>query len=482
VRSCAAAAGDGTVASALTFGLACVTKFSAVLLLPVFGAADRLHPAVRPRRGPAGAAGSSYPASPCTRAAGGADDLGVLRLPLRRRSPRGCRRRNTSPPPGTGCSSAPAGRDPCDFLRTIGALRLLPEAFLFGYTHAYLGSLARAAYLAGDYSTQGWRSSSRWPSCGNRRPPSSPVSLLACSSPACGGGALRPWLLRLAPLLALAAVYGGVALQSRLNIGHRHLLPLYPALFIVAGVAVARVAAPRPRGPLPAPPGSADCRPSRRVPHRPAFLAYFNTLAGGPDRAWRLLVDSSLDWGQDLRGLKAWLDRHHAGPAAAPVYLSYFGSGEPGYYGMRVRRLPFVNGFKLAAPYEKLEAGLYCRQRHHAACRCTARCAAPWTPALEKEYQEGRLKENLFWKYWNDAATRAEVRTAGAAEAFERTWQRYDLLRFARLCHFLRARRPEAVIGHSIFIHRLSQAEIDAALNGTYSDWLRAVEQAASAR
>ncbi|HRG55431.1 MAG TPA: hypothetical protein PLG56_05285, partial [Lacunisphaera sp.] len=85
-------------------------------------------------------------------------------------------------------------------------------------------------------------------------------------------------------------------------------------------------------------------------------------------------------------------------------------------------------------------------------------------------------------EFWNDAATRAEVRTAGAAGAFERTWQRYDLLRFARLCHFLRARRPEAVIGHSIFIHRLSQAEIDAALNGTYSDWLRAVEQAATAR
>src|SRR4051812_20421057 len=39
----------------------------------------------------------------------------------------------------------------------------------------------------------------------------------------------------------------------------------------------------------------------------PDYLAYFNTFAGGSDSAYQHLVDSSLDWGQDLPGLKHWL-------------------------------------------------------------------------------------------------------------------------------------------------------------------------------
>ena len=41
----------------------------------------------------------------------------------------------------------------------------------------------------------------------------------------------------------------------------------------------------------------------------PDFLAYFNELAGGPANGYRHLVDSSLDWGQDLPKLKEWLVR-----------------------------------------------------------------------------------------------------------------------------------------------------------------------------
>ncbi len=36
-------------------------------------------------------------------------------------------------------------------------------------------------------------------------------------------------------MLALVAVYGIFALTTHLNIGHRHLLPVYPALIILAG-------------------------------------------------------------------------------------------------------------------------------------------------------------------------------------------------------------------------------------------------------
>jgi hypothetical protein len=40
------------------------------------------------------------------------------------------------------------------------------------------------------------------------------------------------------------------------------------------------------------------------------YLAYFNFIAGGPDEGYKHLVDSSLDWGQELGNLKRWLDDH----------------------------------------------------------------------------------------------------------------------------------------------------------------------------
>lgn len=46
-----------------------------------------------------------------------------------------------------------------------------------------------------------------------------------------------------------------------------------------------------------APPG----QPTAVYPH---YLAYFNELAGGPRNGYQSLVDSNLDWGQDLKELR----------------------------------------------------------------------------------------------------------------------------------------------------------------------------------
>jgi hypothetical protein len=47
---------------------------------------------------------------------------------------------------------------------------------------------------------------------------------------------------------------------------------------------------------------------------------------------------------------------------------------------------------------------------------------------------------------------------------WEQTWLRYDTLRFARLCAHLRTREPDAMIGYSILIYRVNEAELAAAL------------------
>lgn len=51
------------------------------------------------------------------------------------------------------------------------------------------------------------------------------------------------------------------------------------------------------------------------------YLAYFNEVAGGPDNGHDHLLDSNIDWGQDLIYLKAWLDEH---PEARPLGLAFY--------------------------------------------------------------------------------------------------------------------------------------------------------------
>jgi hypothetical protein len=68
----------------------------------------------------------------------------------------------------------------------------------------------------------------------------------------------------------------------------------------------------------------------------PHYLAYFNEFAGGSANGYRYLVDSNLDWGQDLKGLKAFMDRR----GIDRIYLSYFGSDSPDRYGIAYDWLP----------------------------------------------------------------------------------------------------------------------------------------------
>jgi hypothetical protein len=213
----------------------------------------------------------------------------------------------------------------------------------------------------------------------------------------------------------------------------------------------------------------------------PHYLAYFNALAGGPARGWQLLVDSSIDWGQDLPGLRRWLARENAKPEEKRVFLSYFGTGSPLYYGIKATRLPDFPRPHDFAPWYEPTGGLYCISATMLQ-QVYSPAAGSWTLALEKEYQEGRLKEPLFREYWRNPVTRRELIDAGAAVAFELMWHRYDELRFARLCHYLRARGPDDTIGYSILVFRLSDAEVAAALRTPYSQWLESVARAGEAR
>ncbi|MFA6030695.1 MAG: glycosyltransferase family 39 protein [Elusimicrobiota bacterium] len=138
-------------------------------------------------------------------------------------------------------------------------------------------------------------------------------------------------------VLGPALVYFAAALSAKVQIGVRHLLPVLPFLALLAGWALGELWKRPWKGRLAAAVLAAWAAVSvlRAGPHS---LAYFNELAGGPAGGWRWLVDSSLDWGQDLKGLGAWL-REQGGP---PVYLSYFGTADPADYGIRYVPVGFI--------------------------------------------------------------------------------------------------------------------------------------------
>ncbi|HZV04529.1 MAG TPA: glycosyltransferase family 39 protein [Gemmataceae bacterium] len=64
----------------------------------------------------------------------------------------------------------------------------------------------------------------------------------------------------------------------------------------------------------------------------PHYLSYFNEVAGGPDNGHNHLIDSNIDWGQDLLFLKAWLEKH---PEAHPLRLAAFNTIDPGVIGIQ---------------------------------------------------------------------------------------------------------------------------------------------------
>ena len=60
----------------------------------------------------------------------------------------------------------------------------------------------------------------------------------------------------------------------------------------------------------------------------PHYIAYFNTIAGGPNNGYKYVVDSNLDWGQDLRRLKQFVEDNNI----ESIKVDYFGGGNIKYY------------------------------------------------------------------------------------------------------------------------------------------------------
>jgi 4-amino-4-deoxy-L-arabinose transferase-like glycosyltransferase len=184
---------------------------------------------------------------------------------------------------------------------------LFPTYYLFGiYNVALHNHFGHAAFLLGRYSDLGW-----WYYF--------PVAFALKTTVAFLGLAIASllWALwrllvrrdgRLLFLLAPIAAYLVISLTSSINIGIRHFLPVYPFLFVLGALLLDRLYhALKWRylaGGLIAALFTAMGLEAVRA--YPDYGSYFNQLRGDQPR-WRLLSDSNVEWGDDVKEVAAYL-------------------------------------------------------------------------------------------------------------------------------------------------------------------------------
>lgn len=116
--------------------------------------------------------------------------------------------------------------------------------------------------------------------------------------------------------------YFALASRSPLQLGFRLVMPCLPFAILYCGPVLGwlmrgkqRVLVPIAYAVLLVP----------LVHYYPYYLSYFNRAAGGPEKGLRYLADSNVDWGQDLRELRNYVNRNQL----PRISLCYFGADNP---------------------------------------------------------------------------------------------------------------------------------------------------------
>jgi hypothetical protein len=188
--------------------------------------------------------------------------------------------------------------------------RVLPESYLYGLCRLLArGQEGHSSYLMGRVSTTGW-----WyyfPLAFLFKTPVSTLLLLFATLFFFPKVREATWTSLNFLLLPAVVVFFFTSRQN-INIGLRHVLPAYPFLLVL----IARVV--------------------RYKSQHQKLARWILGLLGGPSGGRYMLMDSNLDWGQDLKGLKGYMERH----GIRKIKLGYFGLSDPAYYGIDYDLLP----------------------------------------------------------------------------------------------------------------------------------------------
>jgi 4-amino-4-deoxy-L-arabinose transferase-like glycosyltransferase len=143
------------------------------------------------------------------------------------------------------------------------------------------------------------------------------------------------WADEVALLVVPLVILISMTVLTDINLGLRYVLPIFPYVFIAAGklvpwtMSLAGKARPLIASTVALSLGMTIAATLWIAPH---FLAYFNWASGGPDRVPARLIDSNLDWGQDLIALQEWCRDNIPGQR---IGLAYFGQINPTIFALR---------------------------------------------------------------------------------------------------------------------------------------------------
>lgn len=126
------------------------------------------------------------------------------------------------------------------------------------------------------------------------------------------------------------------------NFGIRRILPAYPFIFVLMGK-VARFSLKEPSVffprllAIPIITLLMGWYLVSSIKIYPDYLTYFNEIAGGPAKGSNYLDDSNIDWGQDLKRLETLMQKR----GIREIKLKYWGKAVPEYYGIQAKEIPY---------------------------------------------------------------------------------------------------------------------------------------------
>jgi len=385
---------------------------------------------------------------------------------------------------------------------------LLPETWLFGFAAILRRTESRPAFWNGACGETGWPGFFPYTFLVK-----TPLAVFGVCGLALGAGWLS-WKTRprtrqfyaTLPLWVFSAAYWLAAISSHLNIGHRHLLPVYAPMFVLCGASAGWLGG-RFRWASAALCGLLVLLAAETAWRFPNYLAYFNGIVRPAD-GYRHLVDSSLDWGQELPAAARTIEQH---PEAGPYYLSYFGMASPQYFGVAARKL-----YSFGLPYTrekpdleltKLPAGRIGEEMGRLQREETTYDLMGVVPIGNDVYavslknaEELRLAAGTYlisatmlqpvyypgpWGQWNrryEAVYRQLQKAVQPLLAFDpaaraQSFKRYDIdtviplldqfeqYRLARLTAYLRQREPDSTLNDAILVYHLTDADLARALD-----------------
>ena len=222
----------------------------------------------------------------------------------------------------------------------LASSHLLPEAWLYGLADILHVETRDPSFLLGTmYKTGRWF---YFPVAFAIKSTLGFLGLLAAAPFVLRRTARREIVFLLLPALA----YLAACLPSKMNLGVRHILPVYPFLIVLVAASAVHLARKHRWGTYAAA-ALLLFHAAASVRVFPNYLTFANEAFGGPTNTFRLLTDSNADWGQGLKAAKRYLDTH----GIHDCWFAHYGwDVNPAYYGIACRPLPSGIDYRFGAP------------------------------------------------------------------------------------------------------------------------------------